>query len=287
MRVGLAQYGATADKAANLATALEVAAHAGRSGVDLLVFPELFMHRHPEGSTVAPADAAEPLDGPFMTAVAAAAVKHRLHLVMGLAERAPGEAYRAYNTAVLISPSGGRLGVYRKVHLYDAFYGRESERFAPGDTPPPVIDTTVGRIGLQICYDLRFPEWSRLLALAGAEVMVVPTSWVAGPMKEEHWVTLARARAIENTCWVIAAGQVARDRIGRSLAVDPMGVVVADGGEEPGLVLAEVDLERVRGVREKNPSLYHRRPDLYGGLVAGRATRAPAQVQATRSGQGS
>lgn len=280
MRVGLAQYGATHDKAANLARALEVAALARHSGVDLLVFPEMFMYRHPEGSEAAPADAAEPLDGPFATAVAQAAVERRLHLVMGLAERAPGEVYRAYNTAVLISPSGERLGVYRKVHLYDAFNGRESERFIPGDAPPPVVDTTLGRIGLQICYDLRFPEWSRLLALAGAEVMVVPTSWVAGPMKEEHWVTLVRARAVENTCWVIAAGQVARDRIGRSLVVDPMGAVVADGGEEPGLVLAEVDLERVRRVREKNPSLYHRRPDLYGDLAARQAPRAPAGAPA-------
>lgn len=278
MWVGLAQYGATRDKAANLARALEVAVQAGRSSVDLLVFPEMFMYRHPDGSEAAPAEAAEPLDGPFVTSAARAAAEHRLHLVMGVAERVPGEAYRAYNTAVLISPSGERLGIYRKVHLYDAFNGRESERFTPGDAPPPVIDTALGRIGLQICYDLRFPEWSRLLALAGAEIMVVPTSWVAGPMKEEHWVTLVRARAIENTCWVVAAGQVGQDRIGRSLAVDPMGAVVADGGEEPGLVLAEVDLERVRRVREKNPSLYHRRPDLYGDLVAGPAPWAPARA---------
>lgn len=263
MRVGLAQYGAAADVAANLACALEVAEQAGRRGVDLLVFPEAFMVRRPADDPAPPAEIAEPLDGPFMQEVARAAVEHRLHVVMGMLERAPGEAFRAYNTAVLLSPAGDRLAVYRKVHLYDSFDGRESERVVPGTTQPPVAATPLGRLGLQICYDLRFPEWSRILALKGAEILVVPTSWVSGPLKEDHWIALARVRALENTCWVAAAGQSARDRIGRSLVVDPMGVVVADGGEEPGLVVAEIDLDRVRRVREKLLTLAHRRPDLY------------------------
>ena len=199
MRVGLAQYGATAEVAANLARALEVAAEAGRRRVDLLVFPEVFMYRRPDDSTVPPAETAEPLDGPFMTAVSRAAAEHRLHLVMGMLERAPGESFKAFNSAVLVGPSGKTMAVYRKVHLYDAFNGRESDRFVPGKERPPVVETPLGCIGLQICYDVRFPEWSRLLALRGAELIVMPTSWVAGPMKEEHWVTLVRARAIENT----------------------------------------------------------------------------------------
>ncbi len=275
MRVGLAQYGATEDKAANLARALEVAAEAGRRGVELLVFPEVYMHRWTDVAGHAPAEIAETLDGRFMTAMAEAARAQRLYLVMGMAERAPGESYRAYNTAVLLSPAGERLAAYRKVHLYDAFNGRESERMAPGDVPPPVVETTLGRIGLQICYDVRFPEWSRSLALAGAEYIVMPTSWVSGPLKEDHWVTLVRARAIENTCWFIAADQLRRDRIGRSLIVDPMGIVVADGGDEQGLVVADVDPDRVRRVREQNPSLSHRRPDLYGSLAepSGRLVR--------------
>lgn len=107
----------------------------------------------------------------------------------------------------------------------------------------------------------------RLLALGGAEVIVMPTSWVSGPLKEDHWVTLVRARAIENVCWFVAASQIRPDRIGRSLVIDPMGVVVADGGEEQGLVVAEVDLDRLRRVREKNPSLQHRRPELYGAVA--------------------
>ncbi len=266
MRVGLAQFGATADKAANLAKALEVVAEAGRRGVDLLVFPEVYMYRLPADSTIPPAETAEDLDGPFLSAVTRAAVEHRLHLVMGMAERAPGESYRAYNTAVLISPAGRRLAVYRKVHLYDAFKGEESLRIVPGKEPPPVVDTPLGRVGLQICYDVRFPEWSRLLALQGAEYIVMPTSWVFGPMKEEHWITLVRARAIENTCWVITADQVLPDRIGRSLVVDPMGVIVADGGEEPRLVVVDIDPDRLRRVRERNPALTHRRPDLYEAL---------------------
>ncbi len=266
MRVGLAQFGATSDKAANLARALEVAVEAGRRGVDLLVFPEVYMYRRPNGSTIPPAETAEDLDGPFLSAVTRAAVEHRLHLVIGMAERTPGESYRAYNTAVLISPAGKRLAVYRKVHLYDAFNGEESLRIVPGKEPPPVVDTPLGRIGLQICYDVRFPEWSRLLALQGAEYIVMPASWVAGPMKEEHWITLVRARAIENTCWMITADQVLPDRIGRSLVVDPMGVIVADGGEDPGLVVVDIDPDRLRRVREQNPALTHRRPGLYEAL---------------------
>lgn len=265
--MGLAQLGATSDVAANQARALEMAAEAGRRGVELLVFPEVYMYQRPESSTTPLAEIAEPTDGPFMEAIADAGRQSRLHLVMGMLERAPGEKSRAYNTAVLLSPEGKCLAAYRKVHLYDAFNGRESDWIVPGNAPPPVVDTSLGRLGLQICYDVRFPEWSRMLALGGAEVIVMPTSWVVGPLKEDHWVTLVRARAIENTCWFVAADQVKSDRIGRSLVVDPMGVVIADGGEEQGLVIAEVDLDRVRRVREKNPSLQHRRPDLYGLMV--------------------
>jgi predicted amidohydrolase len=268
MRVGLAQYGATPDKAANLARAVEVVAEAARRGVDLVVFPEVFMYRWEEGAGPLAA-AAEPLDGPFVRAVAAAAARHRLHVVMGVVERAPGEAVRAYNAAVLIGPDGTVLGAYRKVHLFDAFGHRESDRIVPGSAPPPVVTTALGRVGLQICYDIRFPEWTRLLALAGAEVVAMPASWVAGHMKEDHWITLVRARAVENTVWIAAADQVRADRPGRSLVVDPMGVVVADGGEEPGLVVAEIDLARLRRVREKLPALEHRRPELYAGLTRG------------------
>jgi len=263
MRVGLAQYGAAADKAANLAKAREVAAEAGRRRVDLLVFPEVFMVAMAQDDPTPPAQVAETLDGPFLQGVTRAAVEHGLHIVMGMLEKAPGESYRAYNTAVLVAPSGERLAVYRKVHLYDSLGGRESERVRPGHEQPPVAATPLGRLGLQICYDIRFPEWSRILVARGAEVIVVPTSWVSGPLKEEHWITLVRARAIENTCWIVAADQIRPDRVGRSLVVDPMGVVVADGGEEPGLVVAEVDLDRVRRVRQKLLTLAHRRPDLY------------------------
>ncbi|MDQ7840521.1 MAG: carbon-nitrogen hydrolase family protein [bacterium] len=277
MRVGLAQLGATSDVAANQTQALEMAAAAAQQGVDLLVFPEMFMYRRPANLVQPLGEIAESVDGPFMQAIAGAARQHRLHLVMGVLESAPGETRRAYNTAVLISPAGERLAAYRKVHLYDAFNGRESEWIVPADAPPPVVETPLGRLGLQICYDVRFPEWSRLLALGGAEVIVMPTSWVSGPLKEDHWVTLVRARAIENVCWFVAANQIRPDRIGRSLVIDPMGVVVADGGEEQGLVVAEVDLDRVRRVREKNPSLQHRRPDLYGAVAEGQTRGAAAR----------
>ncbi|MDR7543385.1 MAG: carbon-nitrogen hydrolase family protein [Armatimonadota bacterium] len=274
MRVGLAQYGATNDKAANLAKALEVAAEAGRRRVDLLVFPEVFMVHMAQDDPIPPAQVAETLDGPFLRGVTRAAAEHGLYIVMGMLEKAPEESYRAYNTAVLVAPTGERLAVYRKVHLYDSLGGRESEWVRPGHEQPPVVATPLGRLGLQICYDIRFPEWSHILATKGAEVIVMPTSWVSGPLKEEHWTTLVRARAIDNTCWIVAADQVRPDRVGRSLVVDPMGVVVADGGEEPGLVVADVDLDRVRRVRQKLLTLAHRRPDLYAVPEGARAPTA-------------
>ncbi len=276
MRVGLAQFGAVPDKARNLARISEAAAEANRRGADLLVFPELFMYRWDGSQSLA--EIAEPLDGPFASTVARIAADHRMTIVMGMAEQAPGERHRAYNTAAMLSPNGELLAAYRKVHLYDAFGYRESDRIVPGDAPPPIISTPLGRLGLQICYDVRFPEWTRHLALQGAEVIVMPTSWVAGHMKEDHWVTLVRARAVENTCWFAAADQVAPDRPGRSLVVDPMGVVVADGGEEPGLVTAEIDLDRIRRVREKLPALAHRRPDLYSALVREAGLAVPERL---------
>jgi deaminated glutathione amidase len=138
-----------------------------------------------------------------------------------------------YNTAVAFDGAGELVASYRKLHLFDAFGHRESEEVAPGSAP--VLVTLAGmRTGLEICYDVRFGELSRALAVAGADLLVLPAAWAAGPLKEEHWLTLVRARAIENTVWVAAAGQVpdpdepptrAATGIGRSILVDPLGVV--------------------------------------------------------------
>jgi predicted amidohydrolase len=181
-----------------------------------------------------------------------------------------------YNTAVAYDGAGELVASYRKLHLFDAFGQRESDVVAPGSAP--VICTLAGvRTGLQICYDVRFGELSRALAVGGATLLVLPAAWAAGLFKEEHWVTLVRARAIENTVWVAAVGQVpdpdepftrAATGIGRSMLVDPLGVVRTDLGPGPGVAVAEVDADLIGTVRASLPSLDNRRDDVFGEPVA-------------------
>jgi deaminated glutathione amidase len=235
-------------------------------GADLAVFPEATQVRF--GSDLRAA--AEPLDGPFCSGLADAAKETGIALVAGVFEPAPDG--RVYNTAVAFGGDGELVASYRKLHLFDAFGHRESEQVAPGSAP--VLCTLAGvRTGLEICYDVRFGELSRALAVGGASLIVLPAAWASGLFKEEHWVTLVRARAIENTVWVAAAGQVpdldepptrAATGIGRSMLVDPLGVVRADLGPAPGVTVAEVDTGLVDVVRAGLPSLANRRDDVFG-----------------------
>jgi predicted amidohydrolase len=199
---------------------------------------------------------AEALDGPFTTAVIALAGRLRVTIVVGLVEAA-GERFR--NTAVAVDGSGVRA-VYRKTHLYDAFGAHESRWVEPGALEAPQTFEVGGlRVGLQTCYDLRFPEVSRRLADAGVDVVVVPADWVPGPLKLAHWRTLLAARAIENTAYVVASGQVPPDGIGASTVLAPDGQVLAELGEAVGVAVAQLDPERIAAVRRTNPSLELRR----------------------------
>jgi predicted amidohydrolase len=202
------------------------------------------------------AEHAEELDGPFTEAVRATAADLGLTVVFGLVEHA-GERFR--NAAVAVDADGVRA-VYRKTHLYDAFGARESEWVERGALDAPAVFEVGGvRIGLQTCYDVRFPEVTRRIADAGADLVVMPADWVPGPRKVAHWRTLVTARAIENTLYVAAAGQTPPGGVGTSLVVDPRGDVLAELGEEPGIAIAEVDGALVTEVRQVNPALALRR----------------------------
>ena len=156
-------------------------------------------------------------------------------------------------------PDGDLLATYRKTYLYDSFGYRESDRLTPGDGAAVTIKADDVTLGLMTCYDLRFPEFARGLVDAGAEALVVPAAWVRGPLKEDHWATLLRARAIENTCYVVAAGQTGATYIGCSMIIDPMGVALAALGDETALAVADVTPSRLADVRRRNPSLENRR----------------------------
>ena len=256
LRVALVQTASSLDPAVNRGAlpghlAAAAARHAGRA--DLVVLPEACARDFGEpGSEAA---YAEPLDGPFATALADAAGAVGTTAVAGMFETADDPA-RPFNTLVV---RGGAQAAYRKIHLYDSFGQRESDRLTAGATEPVVVEVAGWQVGLMTCYDLRFPELARALAVGGAEALVVPAAWVAGERKVEHWRTLVRARAIENTVFVLAAGQPGPRYSGHSLVVDPLGDVLAEAGDGPEVVTAELDGEILATARRTNPSLANRR----------------------------
>jgi predicted amidohydrolase len=265
MRIALCQLAGSPDPDVNLKRVAEALGQA--QGADLAVFPEATQARFDSDLRAI----AEPIDdGTFCAGLSALAAEHGIALVAGVFEPSPDG--RVYNTAVVFNSSGRLIESYRKMHLYDALGVTESLEVAPG-TGPVVVDIDRARLGLEICYDIRFPELSRALALSGARLITVSAAWASGLFKEEHWVTLLRARAIENTVWIAAAGQVpdpsapptkAPTGVGRSMLIDPLGVVRADLGPGPGVTVVDADLSLVDTVRETLPSLANRRGDVFG-----------------------
>jgi len=275
LTIAAAQFAPVDDPAVNLETVRAAAEDAAARGAQLLVTPEYtsYFTADIDDRFVA---AAQPLDGPFVTGLRRIARSTGVALVVGVAEARP-DASRFRNTLVAVGPDGSLLCTYRKVHLYDAFGSRESDRIEAGDPEQlPVFELGGVRVGLETCYDLRFPEVTRRLVAgpagagtggdpadeAGADVVLVPAEWVRGPGKEHHWRTLLTARAIENTVWVVGVGQAPPIGIGGSVALDPSGVAVAALGSAPGLLVTTVDTDVTDGVRRTNPSLSLRRYDV-------------------------
>jgi len=267
-RAAAAQMCATDDVAANLARATELAAQAAERGAALLSLPECFAfigRRMADKLAVA-----ESLDqpGPILGAVRQMARRHRMWVAAGgVPERTPESGDRVFNTLVLVDPDGETRATYRKIHLFDVHIPgraelRESSSTAAG-SEPVVADTPLARLGLSICYDVRFPELYRQLACeGGAEVLMVPAAFTAHT-GAAHWHTLLRARAIENQCFVVAAAQhghhnPARESYGHSLIVDPWGTVLAEVEEGDGVAVAEIDLGQLAEVRQQMPCHQHR-----------------------------
>jgi predicted amidohydrolase len=262
MRVAVLQFTAGDDKAANRERLVAAVADAATRGAELVVAPEASMHGF-GAPDVALAPVAEPLDGPFVTALAGAATEHHVTIAAGMFEQVPSDAGHAFNTVVAVGPDGGLLGRYRKQHLFDALGWVESDRLRSGEPGDRLVfDCGAVRVGVMTCYDLRFPELARALADDGATLLAVPSAWVGGPLKEDQWSTLVRARAIENVLYVAAADQSPPTYAGNAMVVDPFGVVVARGGEADGLLVADVDPGRVIACRTRMPSLDHRRWDV-------------------------
>jgi predicted amidohydrolase len=263
MRVSVCQLNSRDDRAHNLAVARDLLGRAAAAGAELAVLPEYVDYLGPGKTAPKP----EPIDGEFAAFFADAARELGISVHAGsFHETGPDEA-RTYNTSLLFNPAGERVAVYRKIHLYDVeIAGRvsyqESRSVAPG-SETVVIEIGGVSTGLSICYDLRFPELYRSLAIAGAKILVVPAAFMMHTGRD-HWEVLLRARAIENQCYVLAAGQIGdhepgRTCFGRSMIIDPWGTVLAQAPDTVGIVTADLDLDRLDTIREELPSLANRR----------------------------
>lgn len=250
----------------NLANAEKAVAEAvERYQPDMMIFPECFMSHFPTGTDRAVClGTAQTLDGPFVTGMRKLAADNGIWIIFGMNEKVEDpEDDRNYNCTVVIDDKGEIVSTYRKTHLYDAFGYKESDDNKPGDKFFEPIDTPFGKIGLFVCYEVRFPEVARYQRSKGADIIIMPTAWVPGPLKSSQFRTLISARAIENTVYMVACDQVGENGMGESVVVDPMGVVVAGAGEVETLICAEIDTDRIEKVRAKLPAYKDRRPELY------------------------
>ncbi len=262
-RVLVAQIKSSAQKSDNLRMALDLIAQANSRQASLVAFPEFLMAYSPAIQSAAElAELAESIDGPFTTSIREAAKAANVAVLATIYEKSP-QPDRVYDTALWIDGRGNVASVYRKLHLYDAFGFRESDKFTAGDSVAAPVSMNDTRFGVMICYDLRFPEMARILTLQRANVLIAPSGWVQGDFKIEHWQTMIRARALENGCYVVAPDQTGNIYIGHSMVVDPLGRTSVDLGERETSEIVELDLALIQDVRNKLPLLQNRRTDIY------------------------
>ena len=268
IRVACVQMTSRADKAANLETAERLVAQAAATGADVVVLPEKW---NAIGDAALYHATAEPLHGgESVTAMSTWARTHGVTLVGGsIAERREGRE-KLSNTSLVFDSDGEIVAAYRKIHLFDVEVGgvvyRESEAEEPGEEAV-VVEAEDWKLGLSVCYDVRFPELYRILALEGAQVVTVPAHFTT-PTGKDHWHVLLRARAIENQLYVVAAAQIGetlpgKPAYGRSLIVDPWGLVLAQAADEETVISAELDRAHLESIRVKLPSLANRQANAY------------------------
>ncbi|AZU62545.1 carbon-nitrogen hydrolase family protein [Neobacillus mesonae] len=267
MKIAVVQQNSHEDKKANISKALHFIDEAASKGANLVVLPEYVDYM---GDDTQKLRIAETIPGPTSEAFSKKAKEHGIYLNCGsMAEIADGK--RVYNTSLLINDNGEIIAKYRKTHLYDAdFKGRFSEKESDSIIPGYELvtaETPFGKVGLTICYDIRFPELYRSLALQGCKILFVPAAF---PLYTgaNHWEILLRARAIENQCYIVAAGQFGtakpnRTLYGNSMIINPWGTVVARAPESEGIIIHDIDMEYLEKVRDNMHCFSHRRPDVY------------------------
>jgi predicted amidohydrolase len=257
VKIAVVQFAPSANVALNRSEITKLVAEAAAEGARLVVLPEeaMLLAEDLDSSLAEIVEVEWPIFEEFVINLAQ---EHSVALIAGGYE--PSGRDLPFNTLIAVDQDGTVATRYHKLHLYDAFFYKESGYVTPGKELPPVVSLAGIRVGLINCYDLRFPEHARYLIDQGADILSISAAWVSGPCKEDHWETLARARAIENTIWIVAAGSISPECIGHSMIIDPLGITRVNLGDE-GSAAAVVDVTRERTdlVRERLPSLLNRR----------------------------
>lgn len=252
------------DKNKNLAQSRDYIKEAHYKKAQIVCFPEFQMGFSPSDQTPIELSGISEtvVNGNFVKSLGQCAKENGIEIISTIYEKARTKS-KVFDSALAIRRDGVVMARYRKIHLYDALGFRESDKFLAGNNIEKPFQFTAAKIGLMICYDIRFPEMSRILSVQGAEFLVIPSAWVHGIMKEEHWQTFLKARAIENGVYVIAPDQIGNIYTGRSMIVDPFGTVLLDMGNKEGMEVVELDKSDIMKVRGKLPLLKNRRTDVY------------------------
>ena len=268
MKAAVVQFKASTNKQANLEKIISYIQKGALKNAKLCAFPEFMMfYTNSNQSPKQLASLSESINGNFVSTIAKTAKENHIQVIGSFYEKSRKKD-RVYDTSFVINSLGKVISTYRKIHLYDALGFRESDKMTSGSKIAKPVKTSLGKIGMMICYDLRFPEMARSLAASGSQILIAPSAWVKGYMKEEHWIIINKVRAIENGCYVIAPDQVGNIYCGRSLVVDPFGKILLDMKKKQGIGFVEIDLNKVKQTRKVLPLLKNRRTDIYPTLKA-------------------
>jgi predicted amidohydrolase len=265
-RAAIVQMKSSEEKEHNLAYSVKLINEAAKRKAQLICFPEFQMAYSPaEQKTESLHRIAEKISGNFVSTLSNSARQNKINVIATMYEiiNTNEKSQKVFDTGIIINELGKVQSIYRKVHLYDALGFKESKKLLAGSIIEKPSKTSVGNLGLQICYDMRFPEISRILTVNGANILVSPSAWVAGFMKKVHWEVMVRARAIENGVYVLAPNQVGNIYCGHSMAIDPFGATVLDMKNRQGIEYVDIDTAKIDTTRRTLPLLMNRRTDVY------------------------
>jgi predicted amidohydrolase len=269
-RAAIVQMKSSEDKEHNLDYSVKLINEAAKKKARLICFPEFQMaYSPPEQKSESLYKIAEKITGNFVSTLSKTAKQNKINVIATMYEiiNTNDKDHKVFDTGVIINDLGKLLSVYRKVHLYDALGFKESKKLLAGSIIESPSKTSVGNLGLLICYDMRFPEISRILTVNGANILVSPSAWVAGFMKKEHWEIMVKARAIENGVYVLAPNQVGNIYCGHSMVIDPFGATIVDMKNRKGIEIIDINSSKIDTTRRTLPLLMNRRTDVYRNYI--------------------